>query len=81
MYDFEKEKIKELAEEKFCPMDSNRIYISTVAEDFNQRCIPLDNDVFVNKTLSSGYIVKFIYIVLNRLGLDEKDLVIHLKEK
>lgn len=81
IYDLEKEKIKSLAEEKYCPMESNRIYISTKAEDVNQRSIPLDNDVFVNKNLSSGYIIKFIYILLSRIGLDEKDLVIQLKEK
>lgn len=81
IYDFEKEKIKLLAEEKFCPMESNRIYISTEVADLNQRSIPLDNDVFVNKNLSSGYIIKFIYIILSRLGLDEKDLIIYLKMK
>ena len=41
----------------------------------------LDNDVFVEKNLSSDYIVKFLYILLKQLGLDEQDLKIEIKEK
>ena len=44
-------------------MDSDRIYISTDISDI-RKPFALDNDVFVEKNLSSDYIVKFLYILL-----------------
>lgn len=61
-------------------MDSDRIYISTEISDVRKPFV-LDNDIFVEKNLSSNYIVKFLYILLKQLGLDEQDLKIEIKEK
>lgn len=80
LYELEKNEFKELALQKFTPMDSDRIYISTEISDVRKPFV-LDNDVFVEKNLSSNYIVKFLYILLKQLGLDEQDLKIEIKEK
>ena len=80
LYELEKSEFKELASQKFKPMDSDRIYISTDISDV-RKPFALDNDVFVEKNLSSDYIVKFLYILLKQLGLDEQDLKIEIKEK
>jgi uncharacterized protein with ParB-like and HNH nuclease domain len=80
LYDLNKKEFKELAIEKFKPMDSDRVYISTEMSEIRKPFI-LDNDVFVEKNLSSNYIVKFLYILLKQLGLDEQDLKIEIKEK
>lgn len=80
LYELEKNEFKDLALQKFKPMESDRIYISTEIEDVRKPFI-LDNDVFVEKNLSSNYIVKFLYILLKQLGLDEQDLKIEIKEK
>lgn len=61
-------------------MDSDRIYISTEISDVRKPFV-LDNDIFVEKNLSSNYIVKFLYILLKQLGFDEQDLKIEIKEK
>lgn len=80
LYELEKNEFKELALQKFTPMDSDRIYISTEISDVRKPFV-LDNDIFVEKNLSSNYIVKFLYILLKQLGLDEQDLKIEIKEK
>lgn len=37
--------------------------------------------IYVESNLASDYIIKFIYILIDRFGLSESDLKIHLKEK
>lgn len=80
LYDLETEKFKEIATNKYSPMSSERIYISTEKADVREP-YTLAKDIYVEQNLSSGYIIKFIYILVKEIGLNFDDLKICLKEK
>lgn len=80
LYELAKEQFNALAQEKYSPMESDRIYISCDKDDL-RKPIMLDSNVFIEKNLSSSYIVKFVYLIMKNIGLDEQDLRITIMEK
>lgn len=80
LYKYEREEIIQLARKKFSPTNSNRIYLSNDPDDMRS-ALPVGRDVYAEQNLSSGYIILFIYSLLNELGLEQKDLIIQLKKK
>jgi uncharacterized protein with ParB-like and HNH nuclease domain len=80
LYDIETEKFNEIANNKYCPMTSDRIYISTEKSDIREP-YTLANGIYVEQNLASAYIIKFIYILVKEIGLNFDDLRISLKEK
>ena len=80
LYDLEKERLVELANQHFLPTSSGRIYISNQKEDVRQPYI-LGNAVYIETNLSSDYIMQFAYKVIDEMGLDREDLKVTLEEK
>lgn len=74
------EKLYELACKDFSPMHSNRIYISKTNSGMKAP-IKLKENLFVESNLSSGYTIKFIYILLDELGYMDSELKITLRQK
>lgn len=79
-FDLETEKFIKLAKEKFAPMESDRIYISTNKKDIKESHL-LGRDVYIQTNLSSKYIIKFIYLVVKEVGLSSGDVKIVLRKK
>lgn len=77
LYDLENKQFEEFASSSYKPMRSERIYISHNKDDVRNSFL-LGKDVFVENNLSSDYIIKFIYIVVKDLGLNNSDLKINL---
>lgn len=80
LYDIETEMFKEIAKRKYCPMSSDRIYVSTEKNDIREP-YTLARDIYVEQNLSSTYIIKFIYILVKEIGLNYDNLKISLKAK
>lgn len=80
LYEFDANTFEKIAKSKLSPMQSPRIYVSTERKDIRDPLTP-DPGIFVESNLSSNYIIKFIYILIEQFGLSEGDLVIQLKEK
>lgn len=81
LYDLEPNRFRELAIEKYCPMSSDKIYISKDKLDIRDIHTLGNNDVFVETNLSSNYIIKFIFILINEFGLNNNDIKIYLSKK
>jgi len=79
LYDLEKDRLVEIAEDKFRPTGS-RAYISNDKDDVREPYV-LGNSVFVESNLSPQYMMLLFYEVIDAMGLDNKDLVIRLEEK
>lgn len=79
LYGLEKNKFVELANQKYCPMSSDRIYISTDKKNMKEAHM-LTKDIFIETDLSSPYIIKFIYILIREIGLETSDMKIDLKK-
>lgn len=69
-----------IAKSKLSPMQSQRIFVSTEEKDVRDALSPAPG-IYVESNLSSDYIIKFIYILIDEFGFSESDLKIHLKEK
>jgi uncharacterized protein with ParB-like and HNH nuclease domain len=80
LYDIENEKFKSIANKKYSPMKSNKVYISTNKDDIREP-YTLEGGIYVEQNLSSAYIIKFIYILVKEIGLNYDDLMICLKVK
>lgn len=80
LYDLEKDRLIELAQNRFVPTSSGRIYISSEKEDV---VVPyaLGNSVYIETKLSSDYIMFFGYKVIDEMGLDKSDLKVILEER
>ena len=80
LYDLEKDRLIELAQNRFVPTSSGRIYISSEKEDV---VVPyaLGNSVYIETKLSSDYIMFFVYKVIDEMGLDKSDLKVILEER
>ena len=80
LYCIDTEHFIQLANRKYSPTRSERIYISTEKEDVR---IPytVDSGIYVEQNLSSEYIIKFIYMLIKEFGLNHDDLKISLKLK
>lgn len=81
LYYIEAEHFIQLANEKYCPMNSDSIYISTEKEDVRPPFHSVDSSIYVGLNLSSEYIIKFIYMLIKEFGLNYDDLKISLKLK
>ena len=81
LYDLEPAKFRELAVEKYCPMSSDKIYISKDKNDIRDIHTLGNDDVFIETNLSSNYIIKFIFILINEFGLNNKDVKIYLSKE
>ncbi len=79
-FDLEAEKFIKLAKEKYMPMESDRIYISTDKQDIRDTYL-LGKNVYIETNLASKYIIKFIYIVVREIGLSSGDVKIFLRKK
>lgn len=80
LYDLDRVTFERLADNKYKPMNSSRVYISTDVTDVRDEIV-LDDKIFVESNLQSEYIIKFIYLVLGQLGLEESDLKIYFRKK
>lgn len=80
LYDLEKDRLIELAEEHFYFTSSHRVYISNSKDDIDVPYI-LGNSVYIETHLSSDSILRFCYKVLDEMGLDSEDFVVILEEK
>lgn len=81
LYDLEPNRFRELAIEKYCPMSSDKIYISKDKLDIRDIHTLGNNDVFVETNLSLNYIIKFIFILINEFRLNNNDVKIYLSKK
>ncbi len=80
LYNLEKDRLVELAQDHFYPTASGRIYISDKKEDVRDPYI-LGNAVYIETNLSSDYIMQFGYKVIDEMGLKREDLKVILEEK
>ena len=80
LYELDPNKFEQIAKSKFSPMQSSRVFVSTDKTDIRDYLSPAPG-IYVESNLSSDYIIRFIYILVEQFGLSESDLVIHLKEK
>lgn len=80
LYDLEKERLIQLANEHFHPTSSKSPYISNEKNDIRAPYV-LGNSVYIEMNLSSDYLILFAYRVIDEMGLDRKDLRIILEEK
>lgn len=80
LYEHNASIFEHIARSKLSPMQSQRIFVSTEEKDIRVPLSPAPG-IFVESNLSSDYIIKFIYILIEQFGLSEGDLIIHLKEK
>ena len=80
LYELDSSIFERLAKSKFKPTPSSKIYISSDATDVRVPLTPAP-ELFVECNLSSEYIIKFIYILIDLFDLNESDLSIQLKEK
>ena len=72
--------LETLANNNYSPMQSSRIYISK--SDLGMKApIKLKEDLFIESNLSSGYTIKFIYVLLKSLGYEDSELKISLRQK
>ena len=72
--------LETLANKNYSPMQSSRIYISK--SDLGMKApIKLNENIFIESNLSSGYTIKFIYILLESLGYADSELKITLRQK
>ena len=72
--------LETLATKNYSPMQSSRIYISK--SDLGMKApIKLNENIFIESNLSSGYTIKFIYILLESLGYADSELKITLRQK
>ncbi len=79
MFNLESEKFVNLAESKYKPMTSERIYISNNEHDI-RKPIVLADSVYAETNLSSEYIIKFIYALIGEFELNTNDMVISLNK-
>ena len=79
-FQMESKKFIELAKEQYRPMMSDKIYISTNKKDLN-RPYKLDDNLYIETNLASSYIIKFIYILVRKIGLSSGDVKIMLRKK
>lgn len=79
-YDLEKEEFAELANLKYSPTTSGRIYISNSAEDL-RRYYSIDQNIFIETNLSSPNIIRFIFKLSQKLGFTNGDIKIALHSK
>ena len=80
LYDLDRNTFERLAVNKYSPMNSSRIYISNDENDVREAII-LSENIYLESNLQSEYIIKFIYLVVKELGLDESDLKIYYRNK
>ncbi len=80
LYELDANVFEKTAQTKLSPMQSSRVFVSTEEKDIRVPLTPAPG-IFVESNLSSDYIIKFIYILIEQFGLSEGDLIIHLKEK
>ena len=80
LYELDASVFEHIANSKLSPMQSQRIFVSTEEKDVRDALSPAPG-IYVESNLASDYIIKFIYILIDRFGLSESDLKIHLKEK
>lgn len=80
LYDLEKDRLVELANEHFYLTNSGRAYISNTKEDIRTP-YGLGNAVFIEQNLSSEYIMIFVYKVIDEMGLSSDDLTVMLEER
>lgn len=81
LYDLEPTRFRKFAIEKYCPISSNKIYISKNKLDIRDIHTLGNNDVFVETNLSLNYIIKFIFILINEFRLNNNDVKIYLSKK
>ena len=74
------EKIEYLANSLYKPMQSSRIYLSKDLKDLRE-AVEINKNIYQEINLSSNYIIKYLYILINNLGLKNDDLIISLKTK
>ena len=79
MFNLESEKFVNLAESKYKPMTSERIYISNNEHDI-RKPIVLADSVYAETNLSPEYIIKFIYALIGEFELNTNDMVISLNK-
>ena len=80
LYSLERERLNEIAQERYSPVTSNTTYITSEKSELRE-AYALGSSVFIEKNLSPKYIMKFLFSVLGEIGLSEEDLVITLEEK
>ena len=80
LYSLEKERLIELAANKFYPTNSDCPYISYSKDDIRDPYI-VGNSVYIERNINPEYMSLLIYRVLDEMGLEEKDLTINLEEK
>jgi len=80
LYSLEKERFIDLANARFKPTSSKRIYISCKKDEVRVPYI-IGNQIYIETNLSSDYIIQFCYKVIDEMGLERKDLKIMLEEK
>ena len=80
LYELEKDRLVELANEHFHPTSSDRAYISNEKSDIRVPYV-LGNAVYIETNLSSDYSIYFAFRVLDEMGLERSDLSITLEEK
>ena len=74
------EKMNELAEVNYRLTTSKRIYVTRRRENLREYGF-VSSNIYVEKNLSSEYIIKFLYKLIQEFDLNNNDLVVYLEEK
>lgn len=79
LYLLDEKSIRTLAIEKFRPMNSDRIYLTTDKEDIRYRDQINNTGIFYTINLSSIYALEFIKQLFYKLGIELDELVVYCK--
>ena len=83
IYQLEDEKLMDIAKEKFRFKDGRKVFISTIKEDIPQSesAYSLEDKIFVDTNSNSKDKIRLIFELINRIGLNQSDFKILIKER
>lgn len=80
LWSLDSKKMNELAEGNYRATSSKRIYVTKNKENLRESGF-VSSNVYVEINLSSEYIVKFLYKLMQEFELNNNDLVVYLEQK
>ena len=83
IYQLEDEKLMDIAKEKFRFKGGRKVFISTIKEDIPQSesAYSLEDKIFVDTNSNSKDKIRLIFELINRIGLNQSDFKILIKER